>query len=380
MVWLWHTVRQDDTFLYRGGRVFHAGLSALVILACTADGGPVRWLLSWSPLRALGAISYGVYLYHWPIFVWVDAPVVVQLALAVGLAVVSYRYLEMPIRRGQLRVPVAVVPVAALLVVGTVVASTLDPPRPAAFSLTAAEPPVPSSVVEPAADAPRVALFGDSTALRTGFALKGWGWTNGLLDIRDGDADVGCPLARGGIVDYVTVRQAPHDGCEDWPATWSRMAREQDLDAAVVEIGPWDVTDRKLDGTWTHIGEPDYDEYLLSEMNRAVDALSSSGAVVIWLTSPHIEFGRGQQGVPHDHPINDPARMDRLNELIREVDAERDEMVVIDLVAYLRSLPGDEMDASLRPDGVHFSEEASTDLADWLGPAIIAEVRKAHAG
>jgi hypothetical protein len=111
-------------------------------------------------------------------------------------------------------------------------------------------------------------------------------------------------------------------------------------------------------------------------MNRAVDALSANGNVVVWLTSPRIEFGRGQQGIDGDHPINDPRRMDRLNELIRQVDADRDEMVVLDLVTYLRSLPGDEMDPALRPDGVHFSEEASTDLVDWLGPAIIDAVEQ----
>jgi hypothetical protein len=100
-------------------------------------------------------------------------------------------------------------------------------------------------------------------------------------------------------------------------------------------------------------------------MLLAVDVLSHDGAVVVWLTSPRIDFGDG------DHPISEPERMDRLNQLIAEVDAARDEMVALDLRGYLRSLPGDEMDRSLRPDGVHFSEEASADLVEWLAPALI---------
>ena len=35
-----------------------------------ARPGPVRTALASPPLRALGLISYGVYLYHWPIFLW----------------------------------------------------------------------------------------------------------------------------------------------------------------------------------------------------------------------------------------------------------------------------------------------------------------------
>lgn len=368
IVWAWTTVRQDETLLYRGGFAAHAVASALVILVAMQPG-PVRWVLSFPPLRSLGQISYGVYLFHWPVFVWWHgAPFVARVTLTLAIATVSYFLLEQPIRRGEWTVPMLAVPAAALVVVGAVVASTLDPPRPQSFELVLAGP-----RAEPVSDAPVVAMFGDSTALRTGFALMGWGWATGRIYMRDGGTDVGCPLGRGGVVDYVVAREEPEPECQEWPTRWRDLA--VGLDAAVIEIGPWDVTDRELDGRWTHIGEPAYDAYLAREMHLAVDTLSSDGALVIWLTSPYIEFGRGQAGIPDDHPISDPERMDRLNALITSVDAARDEMVVLDLVGYLRSLPGNEMDARLRPDGVHFSESASVDLVDWLAPAIIEAVR-----
>ena len=378
LLWAWTAVEQSTWWLYRGGFVGHAVLSAVVIVAATADGGPVRWALSLAPLQWLGRVSYGVYLFHWPLFIWMDEPFVVEVACALALATASYVVIEQPIRRQRVRVPVPalLVPTGVVLCAAVAVASTLDPPSSAfgAGGLTAASPALEQEdYVPPAPTAPVVVVFGDSTALRTAFALKGWGWITGRIDMRDGDARVGCPLARGGEVDFVSRRSETEPGCRTWDERWRSIVASVAPDVALVQVGPWDVTDRRLDGAdeWTHIGEPAYDAYLESEMHAAVDALSSSGALVVWLTSPHIQFGLADPTVPDDHPISDPARMDRLNALIRRVDAARDEMVVLDLQAHLAGLPGGELDPSLRPDGVHFSEEASKQVAEWLGPALI---------
>jgi peptidoglycan/LPS O-acetylase OafA/YrhL len=377
LLWLWATTRQDTTWLYRGGFVVHASLSALVVLACLSPG-PVRAVLSVAPLRALGRISYGVYLYHWPVFVWYHGPLVAKLGLTLALAVTSYVVVEQPVRERRWRVPLVAVPSAMVLVAAVVAASTLNAPKPESFDLAAAKDVLPSAPpAETVAGAPVVAIFGDSTALRTGFALKGYGWTTGKIDVRDGGADIGCPLLRGGVVDYVSHRAAPDRDCERWPTRWEQIATRAGLDAAVVQIGPWDVSDRKLDGRWTHIGDAAYDEQLERDMNLAVDSLSAGGAIVVWLTAPHIDFGRGQAGLPSTSVahISDARRIDRLNQLIRTVDAARPEMVVVDLAAHLRSLPGGEMDPALRPDGVHFTEKASGALAAWLTSAITDAVR-----
>ncbi|HEY3830249.1 MAG TPA: hypothetical protein VGL57_13735 [Solirubrobacteraceae bacterium] len=48
------------------------GVAAALLLAPAVLGarGPVRWLLSWKPLAWLGLISYGVYLWHFPLAAW----------------------------------------------------------------------------------------------------------------------------------------------------------------------------------------------------------------------------------------------------------------------------------------------------------------------
>ena len=86
--------------------------SAALVLGLQVPG-PVRAALSLAPVVWLGRISYGVYLYHWPIYVildeqrtGLDRPVLVPLQLATTLVVaqVSYLAIEQPIRRAK-RIP-----------------------------------------------------------------------------------------------------------------------------------------------------------------------------------------------------------------------------------------------------------------------------------
>ncbi len=98
---------------YQGGLVSFALAAALVIHATNV--GPDTVLaraLSLRPLRYLGLISYGVYLWHWPVIVYMTPqrmPVdglaldAVRVATTLGVATLSYRLVEMPIRRGALR-------------------------------------------------------------------------------------------------------------------------------------------------------------------------------------------------------------------------------------------------------------------------------------
>jgi peptidoglycan/LPS O-acetylase OafA/YrhL len=85
------------------------GAAALIAGGLTAgQRGPGR-LLSWGPLCAVGAVSYSLYLWHWPVLVAAQArfgPLEPVVALGVLLlsaipAVLTYRYLEQPIRTAR---------------------------------------------------------------------------------------------------------------------------------------------------------------------------------------------------------------------------------------------------------------------------------------
>jgi peptidoglycan/LPS O-acetylase OafA/YrhL len=81
--------------------------TALLIWSGTGGDTAVKRLLSWSPVVYLGLISYSLYLWHWPILSFARywavreltaAETAVLLAASVGLAAVSWRFIEQPFR------------------------------------------------------------------------------------------------------------------------------------------------------------------------------------------------------------------------------------------------------------------------------------------
>ncbi|MEM9463890.1 MAG: acyltransferase family protein [Actinomycetota bacterium] len=95
--------------LYRGGLWLMAGSSVLIITGALVDG-PLRRALSWRPLTTLGLVSYGIYVYHWPLFLWLDPDrtgldgwslAVVRLAATAAVTMASFVWLERPIREAR---------------------------------------------------------------------------------------------------------------------------------------------------------------------------------------------------------------------------------------------------------------------------------------
>jgi len=110
--WLVTTLAYGDVHLFRGGLLLAALCTAVLIFAAVQPRSVVARGLSLRPLTALGVISYGVYLFHWPLFLLLTSGTthangVKLLALRVGvtvvLATISYVVVENPIRRGALR-------------------------------------------------------------------------------------------------------------------------------------------------------------------------------------------------------------------------------------------------------------------------------------
>jgi peptidoglycan/LPS O-acetylase OafA/YrhL len=98
-------IREASDFLYRGGFFAVSLTTGLLILSLARPGSAPSRLLGAAPLRWLGVRSYGVYLWHWPVFllVWPQEMTLslfaALVAVSVAIAALSYRFLEEPVRR-----------------------------------------------------------------------------------------------------------------------------------------------------------------------------------------------------------------------------------------------------------------------------------------
>ena len=139
--------------LYRGGLVALSVATAVVVAVAAHPASRVGRALGSGPLRWVGVRSYGIYLWHLPVIVLtgaaidtgrVDLPRAgLQLAATIGLAALSWKYVEQPIRHGALgrhwrrRPRLAAVrgwawtvPTAAIAVLATACVGLADTPGP----------------------------------------------------------------------------------------------------------------------------------------------------------------------------------------------------------------------------------------------------------
>jgi peptidoglycan/LPS O-acetylase OafA/YrhL len=106
---VWRT-SEYSAFLYRGGIVLLAVVTAVVIAAVVHPGSPLGKTLGWGPLRWIGVRSYGIYLWHYPVIVLTSPAAgrdslpraAAQIGASICLAALSWRFIELPIRHGAL--------------------------------------------------------------------------------------------------------------------------------------------------------------------------------------------------------------------------------------------------------------------------------------
>ena len=109
-LWL---IRPEGSIYYRGGALFVSVMTLAVVAALwRSRSGALSSGLSWGPLAWIGTISYGIYLWHWPVILWLGVrnvapsfPVLrafAATAMTIGLAALSFSLVEQPLRRGRI--------------------------------------------------------------------------------------------------------------------------------------------------------------------------------------------------------------------------------------------------------------------------------------
>jgi peptidoglycan/LPS O-acetylase OafA/YrhL len=412
MVWWWSTVNQSDRWLYRGGFALHACLTAIVI-ACAFIDGPLARALSWRPLVALGVISYGVYLFHWPIFQWLTPErtglstlplLVLRLAITLPLAIASYWLLEQPVRR---RVnwssvwPKVVAPATVVALVGALFAVTWSPPPPeivlaalgnakSAVQLRPLPPPLPTTVA-PARSRPRllksstppaphplyrplrtarplrIMIVGDSVGLTLGRGFELWAREHGTAEV-DNVARMYCPLGR-----HLPIQEGlgvEHDDLSvcDWTNWWPGNVASFDPDVVIVLFTIWEEVPRRLDGKWRTPGDPDLDRWQLGEYQAATDTLAARGAKLVWLEAPCEPNFRLAPGSPL-------SMLDR--RLLPKLASTRHDVQLLDLNSQICPGGNPLIDYAgvhnARPDGAHYSDAGALAVANWAMPIVLGQ-------
>lgn len=288
LLWAWATQSLTGATLFRGGFLLHALASAVLVVSILIDRGPLTTLLKVAPLVFLGRISYGVYLFHWPIFLWLTSErtglgqwplFAVRLALAIALATASFFLLEQPIRRGTvLRLPkparLAAAPLAAALIIGgTQIASGRD-----AFDEAATIRESPDGLGLPIATADGVLdILVISAATGSDVVDELVAQTADAATIRIVRSPFACTGGFTSIDD--ASGDASGETCANWAADWPALVDTHDPDVVILQANDWP----ELDVPGGVGGDAAADAARSTELlSTGLDLLAANGAPILW--------------------------------------------------------------------------------------------------
>jgi peptidoglycan/LPS O-acetylase OafA/YrhL len=419
--WSATRVSGTDTALFRGGMLALSLATAVVIahVVLVPTGWSAR-LLSLPPFPALGRISYGVYLWHWPVFIAANADrtglaglelFAVRCLLTLALAYLSYVLVERPVQlRLRFRRAASAVAGAGTAVAAGVAVVTVSAAAVPALPVQAADASVEGAVEEflegsgavpgrsgrrtaprPAHEKGRdeaaephtrspgepvvVSVLGDSVA----WTLANYLPSHPDVDVRDRTL-MGCGVTRARPFRYFDrLYPRMHPTCLAWPRLWRASIVADDPDVALILVGRWETMDRMLDGQWTHVGEPAFDAHLRAALGRAIRIAGSHGARVVLATEPYNRRGERLDGSLF--PEDQPERVTAWNALLRDVAASHRGVRVIELGE--RISPDGEFSWTaggyqIRSDGLHLTPSGVQGwIAPWLFPQLVAAVPEA---
>jgi peptidoglycan/LPS O-acetylase OafA/YrhL len=385
----WIRINGSPNITYRGGFLLADLMVALVIcgVSMAPAGIPAR-ILAFRPLTFVGRISYGLYLWHWPVFlVLTEARTglagwtlfALRVAVTFVIAVLSWYLVEVPVRQmtfGGWR-SWAWIPVGAVAVVGVLLVTTVDNtastnvflnPKALNASLHTYE----HGAFPAHGKDLKVLVVGDSLSLTVGFWLTPYAADHGVV-LRGRPLD-GCGIATVLPFDeHGTVTNGTLAPCTQWPSIWGGDVKHLHPQVVALVVGWWETMDRMYQGTWQHLGDPAFDAYERAQLEKAVTVLGVGGAHVVLMTSPYYDSGEQLNGQPWDEDA--PARVNRLNQIIESVAAGHPKTVsVVPLNKYLDpkghytlKIDGKTMRFA---DGVHTTQAAGTYLAPKILPQL----------
>ncbi len=407
---------EDARWLHQGGFLLVALAAGTVVIAC-ASTPSMRTAFSVRPLVLVGTLSYGLYLWHWPVLVVFDRQrtgldgfslTLLRLTISVAAALASYALVERPIRAGAIGRRWgrgAVVPAAlSIALVVAIFARATAIPSPSVVTLEADAPEnplVPSTLpetTEPAVDDAliaddagaastttevqdpvRVAVLGDSV-LHTiiggevsAVGLQFTEWTPEQTTFEPQQVEVtsiakpACSFLPGEVAVLEPTGSYSHASMERFCGDWSAElgGALTSVDVVAVHLTN-DLEDRWIDAALFEFGTPAYFDLLGSFLdNLHLQTGAASVPLLLVASAPRLE----------------PSWIDDLGQREATVAAfyeqwasTRPDVSTVDmgtLVCPGGSCPDEVDGVEWRWDGRHYTRDGAMSVARWLAPVIV---------
>jgi peptidoglycan/LPS O-acetylase OafA/YrhL len=383
LAWAWVFMDGQHRFLYRGG-FLATEIAVLVLIVCATRGSQtlIGRALAFRPLTWVGLISYGVYLWHWPLYVVLTqdrlhlggiALTVLRLLATFAVALISYYFLEQPIRKNGLRFgkpglniwgfgsltapyapsPFVVLPAVIAACCGLLMASTRYIATAKSFQnslpWTAIIPPGTTSVL----------VVGDSVAQALGERMRSVQADKKMMIAERGTPN--CSILEG-TLPTLSLANQPHTG-GDCDANWEKDAAMLRPDIAVVILGGGHFAPVDVDGKWQRPCEAGWTRVYGAEYEKDLRKIKPHVGQ-LWVT--RIPYALGIW-----HKPERDGHIDCFNQLIEDVASRIAGVRILDLAKHLcpegsASCTKESAGFPIRPDGLHFAGEGANETANWV--------------
>ncbi|MGZ8733563.1 MAG: SGNH hydrolase domain-containing protein [Acidimicrobiia bacterium] len=323
----------------------------------------------------LGLISYGVYLWHWPVYVVLDALrtglddhalLAVRIAVTLVIAGTSYVIVEQPVRRG-FGSPFAwraLTPVSGLLLVAVVFAVTGDGRRPE--PAVAAGPSAESSAraVHQAVEQPqasRILVVGNSVGWYLGRALAEVETTTPKVVL---DAALPACVFPSGASAMRFGTQIRYQDVRDCDPTWTDDVTQFRPDTVLFVYGRGAPAEYQYGAGWLAPCTEPYDRFYRAELEALIKRFQALRARVVVTTDAYAAVAAAFPRIADSFLRNTDCANRVIRRAVRSSGAQ-----LADLFEF--TCPGGacrthEDGVELRSDGIHYRDEGARIVARWI--------------